>query len=144
MSNISEKIQSVYNKIEERKAEISKLFSEVIDTIGESGQVSVNINGVNYTLTTSDATLSATYWVKSTDYASGGYWYSDMLFKPKSKWTHCCVAESAWDGTSTDIETLKRLKQMFDAEKAEMDTIRKVLDAYKSRNDAVTDFFGIV
>ena len=136
--------ESILNKIDERAEQIRKLISDVKNTIGESAHIEVDINGLTYGLESDSESVSASHWIESNDYESGGHWYVAIVFAPNSdKWGYKCSADRAWDGMATDMETLKNLKRLFDAEKVEMDAIQKVLDAYKSSNDAVTDFFGI-
>jgi hypothetical protein len=135
MNNIAENIKTMIN---ERGAEICKLVSDVKNAIGESGRVEVDSNGVTYILTADKETVSVKRSVKSTDYE----WCIAMAWAPTSAFAYKCSADRAWNGESTDAETLKELKRLFDDEAVAMGTIRKVLDAYKSSNDAVTDFFG--
>ena len=152
MNITADKIQ---DKIAVRAAEITLLIKAVREVTGDNGHVEVDVNGVGIRLesevgengfggATDNVTVRFTKPVihKYDDGSESYDWGISTIFMPAVGWNWDCLADKAWDHKSVDINTLEMLKERFDIERAEMDNIRKALEAHKASKKEVYDFFA--
>ena len=151
MNNMIAKIQ---DKINARTEEIKQLIKAVREVIGDNGSVEVDVGGTGFVLESEVVKFGG----KKSDNVSVRFtnaivhehedgtksydWGISDLEMPEVGWQWKCLADKAWDYKSYDIETLEVLKRKFDFERAEMDNIRKALEAFKASKKEVYDFFA--
>lgn len=148
-------INKIQDKINNRAEEIKQLMADVRQVTGDNGHVEVEVNGVELRLesevgkngfgkATDNVTVRFTKPVihKYDDGSESYDWGINMIFAPGVGWQWDCLADKAWDHRSTDVGVLEMLKVRFDIEGAEMDNIRKALEAHKAAKKEVYDFFA--